>query len=471
MIFPRSVVALTVLPSQLNISSPYSIRNVAATLAYDTMKYYDGNVSTNPLQVGDLHMPYYWWVAGLLWGTMLDYYHLTKDPTYNDVVIQALLAAPNLGENQDYVPQDRSLVEGNDDLFFWGTAVMAAAERNFPQPNANLPSWLQLAENVFNSLLSRWNISNKCGGGLLWQIYANNPNGLTYKNSVSNGGFFHLAARLHRATGNATYLEWAEKVWDWSVDIGLVDNQTYHIFDGVNINDNCQTVNRQSFTYTSGIYLYGAAVLANQTESQTWSDRAQGLLKGGDWYFSPYPNATDIMYEAGCEPYERCTVDSSTHKSVLARYMWQTIQMMPSLREDIETKLNASAKAAAKSCTGGQDQRTCGLKWYTGGYDGNPGLGPQVNALGTIQGLLIDESAPPLKGDQIQTIRDTNWTALDTYKPDSPPPPPPEEPKNNTDTNKDGKDEEDAAPCRRSDGVLMLGAMTLAVAVGILLAV
>jgi hypothetical protein len=47
--FYQSVVALTVMPNKLNIDSPYSIRNVAATLAFDAMKYYNGNVSSDPI--------------------------------------------------------------------------------------------------------------------------------------------------------------------------------------------------------------------------------------------------------------------------------------------------------------------------------------------------------------------------------------------------------------------------------------
>lgn len=373
---------------------------------------------------------------------MLDYYHYTKDPSYNDVVIEALLAPTNLGDKMDYVPKEHADEEGNDDLFFWGSAVLSAAERNFPQPNEDLPSWLQIAENVFNSLVSRWNIDDKCGGGLLWQIYADNPNGLTYKNSVSNGGFFQLSARLARATGNDTYLEWAEKIFDWSLESGLIDKDRYRIYDGVDTDDHCFQVNYQSFTYTSGIYLYGAAVLANHTEEKTWFDRAEKLLDGGDWYFSPYKNATDIMYEGGCEGYGTCTVDMSTHKAVLSRFMWQTTLMMPSLRNDIERKLHASAKAAANSCTGGDNERTCGLKWYTGGYDNSPGLGQQMNALETIQGLLIHDTDPPLSGNAIKTVRNTDWKPLDTYAPD---PKPKEEPKDGKDDDgkKDDKGDED----------------------------
>lgn len=394
------------------------MRNVAATLAHDALAgYYKGNVSGDPLQVGDLQDPYYWWVAGALWGTLLDYYHYTKDPTYNDVVIEALLSPPNIGPNFDYVPPEHAGEEGNDDLFFWGTAAMAAAERNFPQPDESIPSWLEITENVFNSLLSRWDES-KCGGGLLWQIYADNPNGLTYKNSISNGGFFQLATRLARATGNETYSDWATKVWDWSWDIGLVDHEKYAIYDGTDITKDCAEVNHQSFTYTSGVYMYGAAVMANYTGDEVWVDRAARLLDGADWFFSPFENATDVMYEAACETVNSCNADMSTHKSYLARAMWSTAQMQPALRPKIEERLAASALAAASSCTGGDNGNACGMRWYLGGFDGQPGLGQQMTALETIQGWLIDQAEAPLMGEDIKTIRETNWAPIDTYEPD-----------------------------------------------------
>lgn len=43
--------------------------------------------------------------------------------------------------------------------------------------------------------------------------------------------------------------------------------------------------------------------------------------------------------------------------------------------------LNASAYAAAQSCSGGTDGHTCGLNWFSGGWDGMYGLGEQMSAL------------------------------------------------------------------------------------------
>ncbi|KAF4467883.1 DFG5 [Fusarium albosuccineum] len=431
-------------PKSLDITDTDSIKDVAASLAFDAMSYYSGNKSSVAKDLGDLQDPYYWWVAGALWGSMLDYYHYTGDPSYNDVIIEALLARTNLGPDNDYMPPEHADEEGNDDLFFWGSAVLSAAERNFPQPNKKLPSWLDISVNVFNELVGRWNMT-ACNGGLLWQIFPENPNGMTYKNSVSNGGFFQLAARLHRATGNGTYLEWANKIWDWSWEVGFIDDNNYHVYDGASVDDHCEKTTYHSFTYTSGIYLYGAAVLANYTEKPEWEDRSMRLLNGTDWFFSPFDNSTDIMYEAACETVNSCNYDMSTFKGYLSRFMWQSVKMQPSLRDYVERFLQPSAKAAAQTCTGGKSGRECGMRWWVGGYDGNPGLGQQMCALEIVQGLLLDDAPAPLMGDQIKVIRNTDWNEETESKIKATPSPSP------TDEEPKATETEDAASLARAD--------------------
>ncbi|KAK5998388.1 Mannan endo-1,6-alpha-mannosidase DCW1 [Cladobotryum mycophilum] len=400
-----AVAAAITAPKSLDVRTPKSIKDVAATLAFDTMSYYKGNLSApNSIDMGDLQDPYYWWTAGALWGAMLDYFHYTGDSSYNDVVIQGLLAPTNLAPGHNYMPPEHAFEEGNDDLFFWGSAALSAAERNFPQPNKDLPSWLQIGVNVFDQLAGRWS-TDHCGGGLLWQIYASNPNGLTYKNSVSNGGFFQIAARLARATGNDTYLEWAEKIWDWSAGVGFVEAGTNHILDGASIDDNCKKVNPISFTYTTGIYMYGAAVLANYTGKAEWAQRAEQVLDGAGWFFTP-PGKTNIMYEGACETVGKCNADMSTFKGYLSRFMWQSAIMVPALRGKVESLLIPSVQAAVATCTGGSTGRACGMKWYTGGFDNNPGLGQEMCALEAVQGLLAESAPAPLGAKDIKDVRD-----------------------------------------------------------------
>ncbi|KAG6012988.1 hypothetical protein E4U43_007538 [Claviceps pusilla] len=401
-------------PKDISVNNPTSVRNVAATLAFESMSYYSGNTSDPKTRdFGNVKKPYYWWVAGGLWGAMLDYYHYTTDPSYNDVVLQALLAPTNLGSGMNYLPAEHADEEGNDDLFFWGSAALSAAERNFPQPNAKLPSWLDISINVFNSLASRWDTQH-CNGGLFWQILASNPNGLKYKNSVANGGFLQLAARLARATGNDTYLHWAEKVWDWNAEVGFVDNKTYRIYDGAGIESGCKAVNKKSFSYTTGIFLYAAAVMAEHTGQDKWIQRTEKILDEAANYFFTGKDK-NIMWETTCEPTSTCNYDQVNFKGYTSRFMWQTAHIMPSLRPKIESLLIPTAKAAAASCTGGKSGHQCGQKWTTGGFDNMATFGGAVCAQEVIQGLLAKDSPLPYKGKDIVWVKDANFKPIDTY--------------------------------------------------------
>ncbi|KAF3024279.1 hypothetical protein E8E14_013136 [Neopestalotiopsis sp. 37M] len=398
--------ASATLPSELDITDGDSIRNVASTIAHGAMSLYTGNITNTVDTIAVWPAPIYWWESGAAWGAMLDYYHYTGDATYNDVATQAIMS--QLGPNFDLMVPLHEGDEGNDDQAFWSFTILEAAERNFPQPNDDVPSWLDIAINIWNSMVVRWD-SAHCGGGFFWQIFESNANGLHYKASVSNGGFFQLSARLLRATGNETYLEWAEKVWDWSEAIGFVTDAygsgAFDVLDGADISDNCSTVNQLSFSYSQGIYLYGAAVMYNYTNGDsTWGDRVSRLLDGTETYFSPYDNATDIMFEHACETVDLCKTDMLSFKAYMSRFMWATTQMVPSTFSTISEKLSTSAMAAANACSGGETGSTCGFKWYVGGFDGNTGLGQQLCALEIIQGLLVQEATSPLKAGEIQHV-------------------------------------------------------------------
>lgn len=230
---------------------------------------------------GILPQPYYWWEAGAMFGTLIDYWYYTGDDTYNNMVKNALLF--QVGPDQNFMPPNQSKSLGNDDQAFWGIAAMSAAETTFPNPSPEQPQWLALAQAVFNSQALRWDRTT-CAGGLKWQIFAFN-NGYNYKNSISNGCFFNLAARLGAYTHNDTYLDWAEKAWDWVQAIQLIDGR-YFVYDGTNDLQNCTEINHVQWTYNAGVMLLGAATMWNQaSRSSTGSvlvltnPRLQGRLK------------------------------------------------------------------------------------------------------------------------------------------------------------------------------------------------
>jgi len=361
------------------------------------MSYYSGTTE----KFVDLPKPHYWWQAGALMGSMLDYSHYTGDNSYDRLIARALL--DQVGPDFDYMLPTHFGQEGNDDQAFWGFAVMSAAERNFPQPDENVPSWLEMGANIWNSQVARWH-TESCGGGLRWQIFESNPNGMDYKNTVSNGGFFQISARLARATGNNTYLEWAEKTWDWTEAVGLID-AAGNVYDGAASSKNCTDTNPVTFSYGAAIYLYGAAVLADHTGDPKWAERTERILEAARSFFSPFENATNIMYEHACEQVDKCNQDMRSFKGYFSRFTYAASLFVPSIQPTIDELWHTSARAAANACSGGSSGTQCGQKWYVGGFDGVTGLGEEMCALETIQGLLVGESKRPLKGDEIKTVR------------------------------------------------------------------
>lgn len=375
---------------EIDFNDKDSINEGLGLVAKGLMDYYNGNESGET--PGMFSHPYYWWEAGAAWNSMLDYWYYTGDEQYNDVLKSSLLF--QVGVSWDYMPQNQTTTEGNDDQGFWGITAMAAAEKNFSNPAENEPQWLYLAQAVFNTMADRWDTQH-CGGGLRWQIFTWN-NGYNYKNTVSNGCLFNIGARLARYTGNETYVEWADKVWEWVVDQQLVNTKSdvWPVYDGAFIEDNCTQLVNLEWTYNTGLYLSGAAFMYNHTNDDKWLVRTEKLWARAKVFFM---DGTNIMYEAACQPSAQCNNDQRCFNGIFSRFLGLTCLMAPSLNDEIQKYLADTSIGVLKSCTGGTDGHTCGLNWgHTDGWDGFYGLGEQMSALEALQNRLIWTKPPPL---------------------------------------------------------------------------
>jgi len=335
-----------------------------------------------------------------MFGTLVDYWFLTGDETYNNITTQAMLH--QVGDSKDYMPENQTRTEGNDDQGFWALAAMSAAENNFPNPPSDQPQWLALAQAVFNEYVSRWDTQH-CNGGLRWQIFPFN-NGFNYKNSISNGCFFNIAARLARYTGNKTYSDWAEKVYDWETQVGFITSD-FRVLDGASVDgtQNCTKPVQLQWSYNSGIFMHGAAVMYNVSgASPTWKKRLDGLWGQAKKNFF---NGS-IMVEQPCETVNLCDNDQQSFKGYLARWMAGTTQMAPYTFGDIMPLLQKNAQAAAAACSGspasgynGPPGTACGFKWNNPGgpaFDGLVGVGQQMNALSALMYTLVAKVAGPV---------------------------------------------------------------------------
>lgn len=245
-------------PRNTCLQSKDSIKKVASQVAAGMRKVYTGD---RPGDVpGNLPDPYYWWECGAMFNALIDYWYYTGDDQYNEITTQAM--QHQIGEKIiAFMPENQTKTLGNDDQAFWGMAAMSAAENKLPDAKDG-PSWLALAQGVFNTQVERW--SQTCNGGLNWQIFPLN-NGFTYKNTISNGCLFNIAARLYKYTGNETYAFWAEKTWEWQLAARLfeIKDGGYHFYDGADERDNCTKIEPIQWTYNVGVHLAGAAAMWN----------------------------------------------------------------------------------------------------------------------------------------------------------------------------------------------------------------
>jgi len=195
-----------------------------------------------------------------MWGTMIDYWHYTGDASYNSVITEAMLWQAEPPQNA-FMPRNWTASLGNDDQGFWGMSAMLAAEVNFPDPPPDQPQWLALAQAVWNTQVDPDRHDGMCGGGMRWQIPRVNV-GYDYKNTITNGIFFNLGARLARYTGNQTYAKHAVETWDWMENVRFFDDKI-NVWDGGHVQNNCTDIFRAQFSYNAGVLMQGAAFMYN----------------------------------------------------------------------------------------------------------------------------------------------------------------------------------------------------------------
>lgn len=363
------------------------------------VSYYENNATGEIYSSIPGYLPgaYYWWECGAMFGTLIDYWRYTGDTSYNHMTNYGLQF--QVGPNADFSPPNASKWLGNDDQGFWALSAMSAAETNFDEPASDGPSWLSLAQAVFNEQTKRWDPTT-CGGGMRWQSLQFNA-GWSLKNSISNGIYFQLGARLARYTGNDTYAQLAMRTYDWMERIGLVTEE-YFVYDNSEADKlNCTEVDHTQWSYNVGTMLIGAAYMYDYTnKSGLWADRTAGFLNATTSVMFPNGVMTEI-----CEATNACNVDQHSFKAYLSRWMAATTQLAPFTYGTIIELLRSNAQKALAQCTGsstltaqGQNIGTaCGLKWNTNGvWDGSDGVGQQMAALEVLLGTLIQETKPPL---------------------------------------------------------------------------
>lgn len=320
-----------------------------------------------------------WWESAKIWDTLLRYQDLTGDKSHSDT-IQAGITT-QAGKGNDFMGQ---WTKGNDDQLWWGITAITAAEIKLPQSPSGV-SWQNMAINVYDEVNDRWD-GGSCNGGLGWQI-SPDADGYHYKNAISNGLFFQLAARLGAVTGDVQYTSRAVTAWNWSQSVGLVEKGSYKVYDGTDAKKGCIDLDHDQWSYNVGAYLYGAAVMLSHTgDTATWTPHVNGLIGAAQAGFSN----NGVLVETMCEAKGTCNADQVAFKASLARWLAATAALVPSTRGAINPMLEASAHAAMASCSAGPENSKCGTSWTVQGSDDKYGVAQQMAAVEVVLGVISD---------------------------------------------------------------------------------
>ncbi|KAI8652814.1 Mannan endo-1,6-alpha-mannosidase [Fusarium keratoplasticum] len=364
----------------LELGSRDDILKTSKSLAADLIKFYHGNetgqvpglLPQRTAKSKDDDLTYYFYQSGAFMSTYIDYWQLTGDETYNDLVMQGILH--QVGQNEDFIPANQTLNAANDDQSIWAMAALTAAEYGFPDPPKDEPQWLDLAESVFESQRLRWDIEvekKTCDGGLRWQIAFSN-NGYDWKSAEANTFFFALSSRLARQTGNKTYVEYAEKVWDWLYDIELIDHDTFAVYDGSSVKSNCTQISKVQRSGAASSLALGAAYMYNQTDgSSTWKSRVQNLTSS---FVDTFFQKDGSFAEASCPSDNKCARDLLTFKALSQRWLAVTSQIAPFTAEPILKALRKSAEESDAD------------------KDGDDALEQTMGELAVVSNLLISDA-------------------------------------------------------------------------------
>ncbi|KAF2435582.1 glycoside hydrolase [Tothia fuscella] len=314
-----------------------------------------------------------WWDYGAITGSLIDYWALTGDSSFNPQVQKAILSQAK--GSLTFVPSARQSKASFSDQAIWALAALSAYEQKFPAGASE--SYLLMATSVFDQQAERWD-NTTCDGGFNSTITQTMfPQG--QKDALSVGSFFQLAARLAFNTQNNTYVQWADRAYNWAVKVGIVNERSYDVYEGTEAVSNCspETLSHTQWSVNAATFLYGSALLYNVTYTQTWISRTQGSFTSLNNSFFP----KGVVREPVCDS-SSCTTSRRTYNAMLMRWLARTAISAPFLTATIQSMMDQSAESVIRGCDG---DTTCSV-------DGKTGLSEQLIALDAVLALLVGRS-------------------------------------------------------------------------------
>ena len=232
-----------------------------------------------------------WWNSANVLETTIDYCRLTDSLAYRDSLLNTF----------EKNKRNNFLNEFYDDEGWWALTWIKAYDLTGEQ------RYLNMAKTIFNDMKGGWD--STCGGGIWWSKQRK------YKNAIANELFLAIAAKLHlRTSGDAgagSYLDWAQREWNWFKNTGLINRDSL-INDG--LDNTCKNNGQLTWTYNQGVILGGLVDLYQSTHDAGLLTQARAIADATIRALAP----NGILREP-CEP--DCGKDGPQFKGIFMRYL------------------------------------------------------------------------------------------------------------------------------------------------------
>lgn len=246
----------------------------------------------------------YWWQSANSLETIIDYMAASRSSQYLDVISNVF--AKNDGFSNHFTC-NKNYGEpcAYDDEGWWAIAWIKAYDLTGEE------RYLDTAKFIFDDMTRGWD--NVCGGGVWWTTEK------TYKNAIPNELFLVIASRLHQrsqsADGTSSYLDWAQKEWDWFRNSGMI-NESNLVNDGLDM-VTCENNGGITWSYNQGVILGGLLDLFKSTGDQSLLQQARAIADAA---------ISELVYPDGtlrepCEVNGGCDNNAWIFKGIFMRYL------------------------------------------------------------------------------------------------------------------------------------------------------
>ena len=208
------------------------------------------------------------------------------------------------------------LTDHDDDQAWMTLALVRAFDFTSDQ------RYLDTAETIFDDIMTHWDTTccgSHRGSGIWWDTAQ------TEKTTAANAASALAGVRLATRTGNAQYLDFAKRVYNfWLSD--MVDPQTFAVYDHLTP-DGQRTAG--AFTYNYGAMIGAALELNSATGEAHYLDEAQGF--GHDLRHDGH--ARDRAWAPSFSDGATCNGACATWKGIGYRYLAQLFRRDPTHQE------------------------------------------------------------------------------------------------------------------------------------------